>query len=338
MKSKQTIFATAAICCAAFSGLTLTLTAQTPAAPAKSELTMEERRLSIDNLEHHIAEREERVTEIRDDIRTLDARVEKRVDRLVDALAKSKDSNSSQITVIRTKQKAVEGLRKTIEYYDQKRRSIRQALGKQSAISGDLAEDVKKIDARIEKRVNQIMEITKSFPPGEDVEKYDESTNSWGWGWSWTERRISEDWRQNRRDANQTRLQDKHMKEALEKSLDYVKSQVVFLKGQLQQKNITPEMKSLYQEELARNQSLVNIRQAQIDELVTPSDQPEPAALSRDRAHDLADLLDDTANDIRDDFFAIFTKYSELNQEREQVAKLKTNLEARKKWMAEHGE
>ncbi len=78
------------------------------------------------------------------------------------------------------------------------------------------------------------------------------------------------------------------MKEALEKSLQYVESQVVWIKGQLEQKKITPEMKSLYEEELARNQSLVNIRQAQIDELVTPSSdsqslscQPRPCPRSR---------------------------------------------------------
>ncbi|MGI9240914.1 MAG: hypothetical protein ACR2RV_08935, partial [Verrucomicrobiales bacterium] len=217
MKLKQTNYRTAAACCVALSGLSLSLSAQTAPAPATAPMSMEDRRASIANLENHIAEREERLGELREDIRTLDTRVEKRVDRLVDVLVKSKDSNSSKVSVVRTKEKAIEGLRNTIKYYDQKRRSIRQALGKQSAISDDLAEDVKKIDARIEKRVDQIMELTKSFTPGQDVKKYDESSNSWGWGWSWTERRISDDWRQSRRDGNHTRLQNKHMKEALEK-------------------------------------------------------------------------------------------------------------------------
>lgn len=342
MKLKQNTYRTATACCVALSGLSLSLSAQTApapaAAPAAAPMSMEDRRASIVNLENHIAEREERLGELREDIRTLDTRVEKRVDRLVDVLVKSKDSNSSKVSVVRTKEKAIEGLRNTIKYYDQKRRSIRQALGQKSAISDDLAEDVKKIDARIEKRVDQIMELTKSFTPSKDVKKYDESSNSWGWGWSWTERRISDDWRQNRRDGSHTRLQNKHMKEALEKSLQYVESQAVWIKGQLEQKKITPEMKALYEEELARNESLINIRQAQIDELVTPSSTPNPSAVSRDRAHDLANLLDDTANDIHDDFFSIFSKYSELNKEREQVAKLQANLEARKKWMAEHGE
>ncbi len=184
MKLKQTTSRTLAACCVALTGLSLSLDAQTTPDAAPAPMTMEERRASIANLESHIAEREERLGELREDIRTLDTRVEKRVDRLVDVLVKSKDSNSSKVTVVRTKEKAIEGLRSTIKYYDEKRRSIRQALGKKSAISDDLAEDVKKIDARIEKRVDQIMELTKSFTPGTDVEKYDESTNSWGWGWS----------------------------------------------------------------------------------------------------------------------------------------------------------
>ena len=68
-----------------------------PFANAQDERTpdLEERRLSVANLEQHIEERNERLAELADDIITLDTRVEKRIDRIVEVLTKSTDSDLS---------------------------------------------------------------------------------------------------------------------------------------------------------------------------------------------------------------------------------------------------
>ncbi|MFT4548701.1 MAG: hypothetical protein ACI8XO_001184 [Verrucomicrobiales bacterium] len=334
MKLNKTTFKIVAIGALALLALQGRASAQ-ETAPAKP-IDMAARQRSIVNLERHITERDERLAELAQDIITLDARVEKRVDRLVDVLKQSKDSKDSKVSVARTKEKAIEGLTKTIQYYDGKRRGIKELVREESPIRDTLIGDVKKFDARIEKRVAQIVELTKSFTESEELKKYDETTRS-DWGWSWTERRISEDWRQNRRDSNHTKLQDKGMMEALGKNIDYLKSRIVFLKAQLESKGITSAEKELYESDIARNESLIKVREEQIYELETLADGPKPDAVDRDRAHEIADLLEDTVADIREDFFDIFAKYSELNAQREQLAKLKTNLEARKKWMAARG-
>ena len=120
------------------------------------------------------------------------------------------------------------------------------------------------------------------------------------------------------------------MMEALGKNIDYLKSRIVFLKAQLESKGITSAEKELYESDIARNESLIKVREEQIYELETLADGPKPDAVDRDRAHEIADLLEDPVADI-------LAKYSELNAQREQLAKLKTNLEARKKWMAARG-
>ena len=203
MKLNKTTFKIVAIGALALLALQGRASAQ-ETAPAKP-IDMAARQRSIVNLERHITERDERLAELAQDIITLDARVEKRVDRLVDVLKQSKDSKDSKVSVARTKEKAIEGLTKTIQYYDGKRRGIKELVREESPIRDTLIGDVKKFDARIEKRVAQIVELTKSFTESEELKKYDETTRS-DWGWSWTERRISEDWRQNRRDSNHTKL------------------------------------------------------------------------------------------------------------------------------------
>jgi prefoldin subunit 5 len=304
-------------------------------APAKP-IDMEARKRSIVNLERHIGERQERIDELAQDMITLDKRVEKRIDRLVEILKKSKDSTGSKVSVAMTKSKAIDGLKKTIEYYDEKRRTLREELRKETTIPRKTLEgDVKKFDDRVEKRVEQIINLTKSFTESKDLEKYDQHTRS-NRGWSWNESRISDDWRQNNSDARRTKLEKKDQLEALEKSMASLGSRNAWLKSQIDGKDASKEERDLFKKDLERNEEIIMTRQYQIDRLHTTGDQPEPKAVSRESAYELADLLDDTAEDVRGDFFSIFAKYAELNKERAQIEKLTKNLEARKKWMAEN--
>ena len=314
--------------------ITMSLAQEKPA--AAPEYDIEARKQSVANLERHIAQRQERINEIAQDMITLDKRVEKRIDLIVDMLKKSKDSKGSKVAIARTKEKAIEGLHKAINYYDQKRRGLREELRTDTAIPRELLEeDVKKFDDRVEKRIEQIITLTKSFTEHEDLKKYDEHTRN-ELGWSWTERRISEDWRQNNRDARHTKLEKKRQLEALEKSIASMKSRNAWLKKHIEGDDASEEEKELFKKDLARNEEVIMTRQYQIDRLLTTGDQPETKELSRETAHEMVDAVADIAKDLRNDFFAIFGNYSKLNEEREQIAKLTKNLEARKKWLAEN--
>ena len=177
--TKQPIITTSVLFLVGLSGLM-----QAQEASPEPVYDLAARQRSIENLERHIGEREERMGELAQDIVALDTRVERRIDRIVEMLQKSKDSKSSKVTVARTKEKAIEGLSKTIEYYDQKRRALREQLRKETTIPREaLTGDVYKFDEKVEKRVEQIIALTKSFTESEDLKKYDEHTRShWGWG------------------------------------------------------------------------------------------------------------------------------------------------------------
>ena len=315
--------------------------AAAPAAPAAAQtnaapkMTMAERKQSIINIERHIKQRQERVAEIGEDIIRLDKRVEKRIDMVVDMLAKSKDSKSSRVTVAMTKQKAIDGLKRTIEHYDTKRRELREELRKTETLPREeMQADIEKFNARVEKRVEQILTLTKSFTENKDLEKYENHTRS-TWGWSWNERRISEDWRQNNRDSRRTKLTNKNVIEALEKSIQSLESRNAWLKRMIEHPQTSEEAKVGHEIEMSQNADVLYVRQSQLDQMKVGPNTPTKA-VSRDSAHELANLLDDTAKDIRDDFFGIFAKYSELKDERNQIARLSANLEARINWVNEH--
>ena len=141
--------------------------AQEPTAPAA--IDMEARKASVVTLESHIAQREQRLADLGQDIVTLDARIEKRVDELVKMLANLRDSQDSKTRISKVKQEAMDALKRGIGLYVNKRKEIRERVrtGDETSL-GDLG----KFDERISKRVDQIVELSKSFPASQDVDKY----------------------------------------------------------------------------------------------------------------------------------------------------------------------
>src|SRR5690606_37444985 len=127
-----------------------TLNGQEKSSPG---MDLEERRASVENLEQHIAQREERLAEWGRDIVELDARIEKRVDGLVKLLANQRDSQDSRTKGTQIKKEAIESLKAGIARYSQKRREVTELIRKgDSAALGDLD----KFDDRIIRRVDQI--------------------------------------------------------------------------------------------------------------------------------------------------------------------------------------
>lgn len=304
----------------------------------KPEINIEERKASIAIIEDHISDRKERMTEIANEIITLDRRLEGKLDKVVKRLASISDSEKSGYRVGQIKMNAMKGLKKTIENYQSKRASLMNKINQGgSGIPKEVLEgDAKAFDERIEKRVEQILEISKSFTQEEDVKKYEEVEGTGGYGWGWgPATRISDDYRQNRRNRNMNKEQRTEMMEALKKSIERHESLVASLKNRLENRKMSDADRELLEAEMARNVSLLATRKSQLEELTLVS-QPSTAELNRDAALDLQDALRDAAEDMRQDFETIFVKYAQLNRERSKLFKLETNLEARKKWLADY--
>lgn len=316
--------------------LSLAVGSSQEAAPS---LTPDEMKASIANLEVHIAQREERRQKTLDDILDLDQRVEDGIDDLVDALAHTADSEESKTRVANVKEEAIAGLKKMIEFYRQKRGTVREELrtGETDIPAETLENDINIFDERIEKRVKQIVDLTASFTQEEEVEKYEvtESYAGW-WGNNWENEEISDTWKQNRRDGHKTDVNRKEVMEALEKSLHDLSQRQIYLEEKLKTDTITDTERSLYETDVKRIANIMRTRQDEL-KLLNSADQPDTRKVGRDEAYDMGKLLEDTRSDLRSDFFMVFQRYDELNKLRAQIAAMNESLEARKAYLAEHG-
>ena len=188
----------------------VTITLPSLRAEDKPQYDMEARRQSVVNLTRHIEQRETRLDELRDDLKRLDARIEKRVDELVNMLGEIHDSNESKIRVSQIKMRAINGLRRWIKTYKSRRAVILESLRQNSAHlpKDQLANDIDAFDKRIEKRVSQIMKLSESMGDYQEVKKYESAGGSYWNGYYHESTRISDDWKKNRR---QTVMSDKNV-------------------------------------------------------------------------------------------------------------------------------
>lgn len=301
------------------------------------DMTMEERRQSVVTLEQHIEQREQRLEHLADDIRTIDGRVEKGIADIVTMVSSIRDSKDSKLRVAKLKGEIVSRLRKTIEFYETQRNGIREQLRKEeTAIPREtLNADLKRFNERIEKRVEQIEKIAASFPEPKDLEKY-VVTDTYSWGWmTYQNQKISEEWKQNRRDSKQTDSMQKKFLEGLEESIEHLKQRNAYLAEKLKGTSITPAERELYESDAVSNEALIELRQNQAKEFL----EKPPAKgkeVSQNSAHNTELLIRDMLGDLREDFFSIFRKYSELNKERADLEKLHVNLAARQAWLKEN--
>ena len=294
-------------------------------------IDLEARRASVANLESHIAQRESRLAEWTKDIQELDVRIEKRVDELVKMLAGLRDSQESRTRVSNLKQEAIEGLKRGIQLYTQKRREIRElAREGDAAAAGDLG----KIDQRIIKRVDQIAELTKSIPTHQDLEKYQADGGSYSYwnGYYHESSRISEEWKQNRRDTVRSNQARKEATEALKATLERLDQRRRTLRDSLANRKLTPAEKELYTTELGQIDAYEDQLNAQLSEIATATG-AGGQAVGRDQAHDIENLIQDARRDLREDVARLFQSYDRFVKGRAYIEDLKQNLAARKEWL-----
>lgn len=128
----------------------------------------------ISRLEGAVAHYGKKSEELTSELLAMDGVVEKKIDLLVEVLSSLKDSTDSGTRIENNKVDLIEGLRKSIAFY-QSRRAEKEArfLSIQNeATKDDLKGDMDFLDERSEKRIGQIMELTKSFTQHEETNKY----------------------------------------------------------------------------------------------------------------------------------------------------------------------
>ncbi len=308
--------------------------------PAKEPIDLEARRQSVVQLEAYIVERKERADALREDIIRLDGRVEKQIEKIVDKLKTVEDSKGSQVRVAQTKEQTIEGLKKTIEYYVRKRDELVQALraGSDKVPEAIVKGDLKAFDDRIDKRIEQIIELAQSFTEHKELDKYVRTPGSdWGWRRNDSSIAINPDWRHNRKSVRHTDKETADIAKALESALDRLERRSKTLEENLKSTTLSEQERKALEEEHDHIEKMFHARLGQLEEIDSNTGGAATHAVGRDEAFDMQKAIDDAAKDLRDDFFAIFEKYDQLTKKREQIAALQKNVEARKKWLEENG-
>lgn len=292
-------------------------------------IDLEARKASVVNLESHISQRESRLEELRQDIAILDGRIEKRVDELVKMLADTTDSQDSKWKVSQMKLDAIQGLRRSIELYAGKRREMSERIkkGDEAALA-----DLGKFDQRINNRIAQIVELSKSFPAHEDVKKYDSDGGSYWDGYYNENSRISEEWKQSRRDSVQGKKQRDEINAAIREGIERLDQRRRSLQDALANRNPSDSARKLYTQELGQIDAQSENLKKQLAE-ITMSTGGATRQPSLDEAVGLGQLLDDARKDLRSDLSTLFRLYDEFDRERAYLAGLKENLTARKAWL-----
>lgn len=267
--------------------------------------------------------RESRVAAKEELLKTTDARLEKGIADLVALLQSANDSPESRTRVTLLKEQVTKALAKSIGYYRQKRQETRAALERKDL--GYSPEDLRKglaaLDERTEKRIAQIIEITRSLAVGQEFEKYlvEYEENDYGWDDD-KQYRKSKDWSQNRRVTALTDQDRKQVQEALDKNIEELDRRERDLKSRLA--TATGVSKDLLEEDLANVNRQQGIRAEQASELRIPT-ADAATAVDLEKARELQALVKDMSDDLREDFFAIFRLYNELLVERRDLARLK---------------
>jgi hypothetical protein len=195
----------------------LSAVAQSSAAPIDYAARVK----SVETLKNHIVAREERFALLKKDLLDLDARLEKQVDSIVKHLASLTDSNDSRTKVANMKDDVIDGLVRSIWIYRQKRVTVFERMRTENIVpKEELEKTLKAFDDHINKRVAQVMEIAKSYPGHQDMDKYESYGSSYYNGYEHEDTRISEDWKQNRRDNTSGRQARKEVLQQLEKAIE----------------------------------------------------------------------------------------------------------------------
>lgn len=301
----------------------------------KEEIDLHARRQSVVTMREQIAMRDARLSDVVVQLKETGDGIDKRIGGIVDSLSKIKDSESSKMRISQLKGEAAAGLMRMIETYQVERRNLVEQTKKDpDAPLESIRAIVRRIDERVNARAAEVVKLVGSIPGAKDVEKYESAGGSYyGNGWGWTNERISDTWRQNRRDDVQSKKKRDEAQKALRGAIENLESRRSEAVAQLKRDDLTEVAREIQKFELDHLDSVLEIRRGQLLEVTTPSADPNETA-SANEAYDMRDLFRDAVSQLRDDFNDNLRLYRQAKAENEKLFKLKENLAAREKWLS----
>lgn len=275
--------------------------------------------------------REQRAGILLKSLQATDKRVESRLGNLVDALKVVTDSNDSRTKVARMQRATIDGLKKVIEAYNQRRAVIQeQIMRPASNLTDDQKRQIRRaLDSRIEKRVAQIVELQKSLPTHQDYERFKVGEGGIGFVAPILK---NEDWERNRRVTRQTDAVRRQLLADYQTSQARLETQERRLREQLRrQQGANP----MLEEELQRVIEQIENRQVQLQEVLSDSG-PEGLPVGRGEADVLSRAVELSVSGVRAELNLLFREYAEciaflpqVNAASSQLAQAKAKAQAK---------
>ncbi|MDD5200924.1 MAG: hypothetical protein PHC88_14100 [Terrimicrobiaceae bacterium] len=262
-----------------------------------------------------LAARQQRAELLRDEIKALDAGIERRIDSIAEALRAIGDSKDSRTKVARMKEQTIDALSRNIGYFQSRRATLLEELRRPTwqLTADQMREGIAFFDARIEKRIAQILAVQKSLPTHKDYERYKVTGSTWV-GPTYA---VNEDHRQNQRVTAVTDSQRKRVVEGLQKSISRIEQQNRTLKAR----------GAPAAGEIAKNDALLAERRQQLASALSATGTPT-REVGLNEALDLDKALQTALAELRKDFTTLFARYSAYLQALSAVNSTRKALDA----------
>jgi len=279
--------------------------AQTEKTANADDLQME-----LSYLQKLIKAEKEKIQDITTQLLETDQQIEERVDKIVNYLTSVQDSVDSGTKVLNIKTKAMEGLGKAAQNYIRERDKLQDSLrrSRNSDVAEEQAKSVKALNKRAEKRVAQIVQLTRTLTTDADFQQY---TRDFSTGW---QRSETKGYKWNKRTQMAAKPTVNKVDKALEQSVDHLERQNLTLQAQKQGQRKVDQSK--YDEQIERNEEIIQTRKEQLEEVQSGPEYGQGGkSLSKDQAGKLDKKLREVTAQINTEFNKLMRLNSELQVE-----------------------
>ena len=273
--------------------------AQTPpaATQAPRAATPEELQRSMQILQQRINLQQQYLTDLRTKMLALDDSIEKRVDQLLKQLESVKDSVDSKTRLGHLKAGIIEGLRNSITFYKNERNKRVSSMVQNYAglTQEQLQQDVKKLDERSEKRVDQIGKLASTLTGHKGYQQYETF-----WDNSGAFRVESDRYRHNRQEESNTVKTQRQLVDGARKTIEDLKRQNATLEAAIPYKR-GEEEKQFLRTQIQHNNELMDNLRNRVQSLINSSDSGA-RELGQREAFQLEQLVNEMVTALKRDF------------------------------------
>ena len=300
----------------AASGQQAVSTGQQASAPASSDRAQLENYVRVLNGE--LERSEARVTSLTAQLVSLDQDIESRLGRLVSLLSSVRDSaDGSSIRIRQAKEDALAGLKAAALYYAQERDRRKAQIGNAYApiAADELSNDVAALNARIELRITQSLDIAESLVQHQEgpTGRYQDSGAT-----------ESAEYRKLERDASASVKMKADLVASLRASIDKLSRETEAREAQLRV-TTDPQKQAQLARDNADARRTIEARRNQIEELLSAR-KPATRPVGSKAAFEMDKMLQEMAAELKSDFAKFKSLAVDRDMARARVKPLRDRL------------